>query len=133
MRKWWEDFKAFALSGNLVEIAVAFVLAVAFGALVLSFLDNIIMPLIAAIFGEPTFDDLTASVGDGVITYGSFITAFVNFLLIAFVLFLIVKVYQRATKTGAPEVRPCPHCLTDIPVQATRCSACTSEVTPEAA
>lgn len=135
---WWQDLKAFAIKGNFVDLAVAVVLGIAFGAVVQSLVDNVIFPLIAATVGEPNFDALTATVGDGEIAYGSFITALSNFLIIAFALFVIVRVYQRATRPrGAepepPTLRECPYCYTDIPVKATRCPNCTSEVQPQPA
>lgn len=131
----WRGFKEFALKGNLLDLAIAVVLALAFNAVVLALIDGVVMPLIAALAGEPNFDELTFTLGEGVIRYGSFLTALVNFLVIAFVLFLVVKAYTRATRAGAeqPVVRPCPYCVTDIPVAATRCPSCTSEVEPRAA
>lgn len=132
MRSLWKDFRAFAVKGNLLDLAIAVVLALAFNAVVLALIDGVVMPLIAAVAGEPNFDELTARVGEGVIRYGSFLTALANFLVIAFVLFLIVKAYQRATRAEAEGsvVRPCPYCTTDIPVAASRCPSCTSQVEP---
>lgn len=121
------EFKEFALRGNLLELAVAFILGVAFSAVVTSFIENVLMNLIAAIVGKPDFSDLTFELGDGVIRYGSFLTALVTFLLIAFVLFLIVKAAQRALPEKATE-RDCPHCLSAIPVAAGTCSFCTKDV-----
>jgi len=134
----WKEFKAFALKGNLVDLAVAFVLGLAFAAVVNALVANVVMPLVAAIFGQPNFDALTFKVGDGVIAYGVFLTALVNFLIVALVLFAIVKAYQQATRPrGAepepPTLRACPHCISDIPVRASRCPHCTSEIQPEAA
>jgi large conductance mechanosensitive channel len=80
------EFKEFALKGNLVELAVAFVLGLAFAAVVTSLVDDVIMQLVAAIVGKPDFSDLTFSIGDGEIRYGAFLTAPVTFLIIAFVL-----------------------------------------------
>jgi large conductance mechanosensitive channel len=90
-----KEFKEFALKGNLLDIAVGLILALAFVTVVTAFVDGIIMPLIAAIFGEPSFDDIVWTVGDGQILIGTFITALINFLLIAWVLFLIVKAANR--------------------------------------
>lgn len=121
------DFKDFALRGNLLELAVAFILGVAFSAVVTSFIEDVLMNLIAAIVGRPDFSGLTFELGDGVIRYGAFLTALVTFLLIAFVLFLIVKAAQRAMPQKATE-RDCPHCLSSIPVGAGTCSFCTKDV-----
>ncbi len=95
MKNMVQEFKDFINRGNLVELAIAFVLAVAFGAAVVAIVDGVLMPLIAAIFGEANFDEITLDVGDGVLLVGTAITAIVNFLIIAFVCFLIVKAYNR--------------------------------------
>jgi large conductance mechanosensitive channel len=94
----FEDFKKFILKGNLVTIAVAFVLGVAFAAVVTSFTDDIVMAIIGAIVGKPNFNSLTLEIGDGVIYYGRFLTALVNFAIIGFVLFLIIRAYEKAAK-----------------------------------
>ena len=101
MKSWIKEFKDFVNRGNLVELAVAFVLAAAFGVVVLAIVDGVIMPIIAAIFGQPNFDAITIDLGDGVILIGTAITAIVNFLIIAFVCFLIVKAYN--TMKGSAE------------------------------
>lgn len=90
-----KEFKEFALKGNLIEIAVGLVLALAFIAVVTALVGGVIMPIIAAMFGKPSFDDIIIDIGDGRILIGSFITALVNFLIIAWVLFLIVKAANR--------------------------------------
>jgi large conductance mechanosensitive channel len=123
------DFKEFALKGNLLELAVAFVLGLAFAAVVTSLVDDVIMQLVAAIFGKPDFSNLTFSIGDGVIRYGSFLTAVVTFLIIAWVLFLIVKAAQTLMPPKVTQ-RDCPHCLTSIPIGASTCAFCTKDVQP---
>ncbi len=133
MRGLLNDFKAFAVQGNLLELAVAFILGVAFAAVVNSFVNDVLMNLIAAVAGKPDFTDLTFSIGDGVIRYGSFLTALVTFLIIAFVLFLIVRAVQRVSRPKVAERRDCPHCLSSIQVGAVVCPACTRDVGPEAA
>jgi large conductance mechanosensitive channel len=90
-----EDLRKFLLRGNVVDLAVAVIIGIAFGAVVLSLVNNVIMPVIGAIFGEPNFNDLTFKVGDGVVAYGRFITAVVNFLIIGTVLFLIVRAAEQ--------------------------------------
>lgn len=125
------EFKEFVMRGNLVELAVAFVLALAFATVIEALISGVVLPLIAAILGEPNFDALTLSVGDGVVRYGTFLTALVTFLLIALVLFLIVRAYNRMSRTretAAPTTKGCEFCLTEIPIAATRCPACTSQV-----
>jgi large conductance mechanosensitive channel len=96
-----QEFKKFILKGNLVQLAVAFVLGIAFAAVVTSFTDDIVMAIVGAIVGKPNFNSLTLEIGDGVIYYGRFLTAVVNFVIIGFVLFLVVKAYDSAaTKMG---------------------------------
>jgi large conductance mechanosensitive channel len=125
------EFREFALKGNLLELAVAFVLGVAFAAVVSSLVDDVIMSLIAAIFGKPDFSDLTFSIGDGVIRYGSFLTALVTFLIVAWVLFVIVKAAQTAMPPKVTK-RDCPHCLSSIPIGAGTCAFCAKDVQPAA-
>ena len=122
------DFRAFALRGNLLEIAVAFVLGVAFAAVVSSFVDDILMQVIAAVFGKPDFSDLTFHLGDAVIRYGSFLTELLSFLIIAFALFLIVRAVERVMPSKPSELQDCPHCLGAIPAGAAVCQLCTRDV-----
>jgi large conductance mechanosensitive channel len=126
----FQEFKKFALRGNLVELAVAVILGLAFNTVVQSLVDDILMNLIAAGVGEPDFSRLTFTLGSAEIRYGAFLTALVNFVLVAFALFLIVKAMNRlAGRTGEPpEMAECPFCKTSIPVNATRCPACTTEL-----
>ena len=123
-----KEFKAFLLRGNLVQIAVAFVMGIAFAAVVTSFVTDIITPIIAAIFGQPDFGALKIDIGTSAITYGTFLNAVFSFVVIAFVLFLVVKVYNRMAGVKDPTTKNCPFCTTAIPVAATRCPACTSEL-----
>jgi large conductance mechanosensitive channel len=127
-----KEFREFALKGNLVELAVAFVLGVAFAAVVTSLVNDVIMQLVAAIVGKPDFSNLTFSIGDGVIRYGSFLTALVTFLIIAWILFLVVKAVQSALPAKQTTQRDCPHCLSSIPIGAATCSFCTRDVQPAA-
>jgi large conductance mechanosensitive channel len=85
-----KEFRDFIMRGNLLELAVAFVMGAAFAALVASFVDSLIMPIVAMIFGKPTFDDLTFTINDAVFRYGSFLTALVTFLVTALAIFLFV-------------------------------------------
>ena len=129
-----KDFKEFLLRGNLVELAVAFVIGAAFAALVEALVRDLVMPLIAAIGGQPNFETLTFTLNHSVFTYGDFINFLVAFLLIAAVVFfLVVKpvntlMARRKTEPPLDEtVRQCPHCLSDIPVAATVCAFCTRD------
>jgi len=102
-----KEFREFAVKGNLLEIAVGLILALAFSAVVTAFVDGVVMNLIAALVGQPSFDSIVWTIGDGAdatsILIGAFLTAVVNFLLVAFVLFLVVKAFNRM-KRQRPEV-----------------------------
>jgi large conductance mechanosensitive channel len=135
------DFKKFILRGNVVDLAVAVVVGVAFAAVVTAFVNDLITPLIAAIFGKPNFSNLTFTLNHSKFHYGSFINALLSFLIIATVVFFAVVVPLTALMRALnvlpkdepePETHPCPECLSDIPVAARRCAFCTSEVTPAA-
>jgi large conductance mechanosensitive channel len=90
-----QDLKKFLLRGNVIDLAVAVIIGIAFGLVVSSLVNDVIMPVIGAIFGKPNFNDLTVNIGDGVVAYGKFITAVVNFLIIGTVLFFIVRAVQQ--------------------------------------
>lgn len=98
MKQLLKDFQAFVSRGNVVDLAVAVVFGVAFNAVVNSLVNDVVMQLIAAIFGKPNFDALTLSIGDGIIYYGRFLTALVNFLIIAATLFVIVRSFEELQK-----------------------------------
>ena len=101
-----EEFRDFLLRGNIVELAVAFVLGVAFGALVTSFVDNLLMPIVAMIIGKPDFRDLTFTINDAVFRYGTFLTDAIAFVAVAAaVFFFVVKPIDmlRARRQGAAE------------------------------
>jgi large conductance mechanosensitive channel len=125
-----KEFREFILKGNLVEIAVAFIIALAFAAVVASFVADIITPIIAAIFRQPDFSSLKIDIGESAISYGKFLNAVITFLIVAFVTFLIVKAYNRVTGPKAATTKSCPFCKTDMALDATRCPSCTSHVQP---
>jgi large conductance mechanosensitive channel len=131
------DFKKFVLRGNVVDLAVAVVVGVAFTAMVTAFVADLITPLIAAIFGKPNFANLTFTVNHSTFKYGSFLNALISFLIVATVVFFAVVVPLTALmkrlnlvpkEETKPETHECPECLSDIPVAARRCAFCTSEV-----
>jgi large conductance mechanosensitive channel len=107
-----QEFRDFILRGNLIEMAVAFVMGIAFAALTASFVDDLVMPIIAAIFGEADFSDLTFTINDAVFYYGSFLTALVVFLTTALALFLFVvkpyNAYQARSPAGTEEDETAP-------------------------
>lgn len=101
------EFKEFLLRGNLVELAVAFVIGVAFAAVVTSLVENLITPLIAAIFGKPDFSDLTFTINESTFRYGAFVTALLTFVIIAAVIFfLVVKPVNALVQRSRREERP---------------------------
>jgi len=131
------EFREFLLRGNLIEIAVGLVLALAFTAVVTSLVEDLITPIIAAIFGQPDFSGLTFTINDSTFRYGEFLNALIAFVLIAAVLFLLVikpvnALIERRKRVEAPTTRECPECLSEIPVGARRCAYCTAEVTRSA-
>jgi large conductance mechanosensitive channel len=97
------DFKKFLMSGDLVTIAVAFILAGAFKSVVDSFVADIITPILAAIGGKPSFSNLTLKIGDGVIAYGTFLNWVISFVIVGAVLFVIVKLYEKAKSLRSSE------------------------------
>jgi large conductance mechanosensitive channel len=130
-----KDFKEFLLRGNLVELAVAFVIGLAFATVVQALVRDLITPLIAAIGGNPDFSSLTFTVNNSHFFYGDFVNALISFLVIAAVVFfLVVKpmnalMARRKTEPPVDEmVRQCPHCLSDIPLTASVCAFCTRDV-----
>jgi large conductance mechanosensitive channel len=127
------DFKAFILRGNVVDLAVGIVIGAAFGALVLSFVKDFITPLIAAFGGLPDFSALYFTVNHSKFLYGDFVNALLAFLLIAaIVFFFVVRPVNRlmARHKGDAADRECPYCLSSVPKAATRCAYCTSQLEP---
>ena len=136
MRKLLSDFRTFAFSGNLIDLAIGLAIGAAFAAVVASLVEDIILPLVAAIFGKPDFDALRLKVGSGDIRYGEFLTVLLGFLLLALVVMLLVKGIRRLTgmeAAGAQGNRECDHCKSFIPVDATVCMYCTRDVVPAVA
>lgn len=126
-------FKAFLMRGNLISLAVAFVIGAAFTAVVTAFVDDIITPLIAAIAGKPNFGKLTFTVHHSQFPYGLFINAVLSFLIIASVVYWLVvsptvALTARLAKKADATTKDCPECLSTIPLAATRCMYCTVEL-----
>lgn len=129
------EFKAFILRGNMVDLAVAVVIGVAFGAVITALVADIIMPILGAFGGKPTFDQYYWTINGSRILIGSFLTALVAFLILAAVIFFaVVKpvnmlMARRKTELPVnPTTRDCPYCVSSIPIAATRCPFCTSDV-----
>lgn len=139
----WKGFKDFALKGNILDLAVAFVLGVAFAAVVNSFVNDILMPPIGMLLGGVDFSSLFVTLtgasypslaaaraaGAPVIAYGAFLNTLIIFLIVAFALYLLVRAVNRLRNAEAPP-KDCPYCYRKIPAEATRCPECTSELQP---
>jgi large conductance mechanosensitive channel len=131
-----KEFKQFLMRGNLVELAVAFVIGVVFAALLKAFIADLITPIIALIFGQPNFEDLSFTINSSHFLYGDFLNALITFVTTALVIFLfVVKPYNMLMERRAqedPDSKECPECTSVIPVKARRCPECTSELTAAA-
>ena len=142
-----KEFRDFAARGNVVDLAVAVIIGAAFGKIVTSAVDDLIMPPVGMLLGRVDFKDLFVPLNGGsypsleaakaagapVVAYGNFVNTVIQFLIIALVIFLMVRQINRLKSQPAPptdESRDCRFCLTRIPRMATRCPACTSEVQP---
>ena len=132
MKTLWQEFKTFAFSGNLLDVAIGLAIGVAFATVVESLVGNLILPLVAAIFGQPSFDFIL-SVGRGELQVGQFLTDLLAFLLLALVVLFLVKAVKQLTgkeAAGAQGNRECDYCKSFIPVDATVCMFCTRDVEP---
>ncbi len=154
-----KEFKEFALKGNIMDMAIGVVIGGAFQKIVNSLVNDIIMPAISVLTGKVDFSDMVFTVGNASIKYGNFITTIVDFLIIAFSIFLVVKYLNKLNKLKElgdlaankldkdgkfikhkeavpeepkePETKICPYCLTEIKYHATKCPHCTSNLTEE--
>ena len=134
MRKMLDEFKKFLLQGNLVMLAVAVVIGLVFAAVIKAFITDIITPIIALIFGQPNFENLSFTINSSHFLYGDFLNAVFAFVTTAAaVFFFVVKPYDavqaRRLKGAAPDLKDCPECTTQIPYKARRCPACTAQLT----
>ena len=98
MSQLWEDFRKFVMRGNVLDLAVAVVIGVAFNAVVTSLVNDVIMQVVAAVFGKANFDTLTWTLNGGIIYYGKFLTALINFLIVAATLFVVIKAFEEMQK-----------------------------------
>jgi large conductance mechanosensitive channel len=128
-----KGFKAFLLRGNVVELAVAVVIGVAFGLVVTAFVKDLVTPLVAALFGKPDFGALTFTINSSKFLYGDFFNAVLAFLIVAAVIYFFVVVpytalvaRSRKEPPADPTTKKCPECLSEIPIDAKRCAFCTS-------
>jgi large conductance mechanosensitive channel len=142
-----KEFKAFAMRGNVLDMAVGIILGVAFGKIITSFVNDVVMPPIGLLLGKVDFSNLfidlsgksyatlaeAKAAGAATIRYGLFLNTMVDFIIVAFVIFLLVRKVNRMTRKPeaappAPTTKECPYCLSSIAIKATRCPHCTSEV-----
>jgi large conductance mechanosensitive channel len=128
-----KEFKTFMMRGNVMDLAVGVIIGGAFGKIVSSLVNDILMPVIGLIIGGIDFSNLAFSLGSAKVTYGVFINNFIDFIIITLVIFLMVKGINNLQKKPAPTpaadptTRECPHCFTTISIKATRCPNCTSK------
>lgn len=132
-----KEFKEFALRGNVLDLAVGVIIGSAFQKLVTSLTNNLISPILGC-FTEVDFSGWTLKIGNLNLTYGAFITDVINFIIMAFIVFLIVKFMNKlsnlgkkeetATVDAEPTTKVCPHCCSEINIKATKCPCCTSEL-----
>jgi large conductance mechanosensitive channel len=141
----WKEFKQFIARGNVVDLAVAVIIGAAFGKTVTSLVNDILMPPIGLLLGNVDFTNLFITLSGGsyatlaeaqaagaaTINYGVFINTVIDFLIVAFAIFLLVRQVNRLKKPAPPAeptTKACPYCLSEIPIKATRCPHCTSEL-----
>jgi large conductance mechanosensitive channel len=128
-----KEFKEFTMKGNVLDLAVAVIIGGAFGKIVSSLVGDIIMPLVGLLLGGIDFSGLSVTIGNATVTYGAFIQNIVDFIIIAFVVFMIVRAANATKKKeeptpAEPTTKECPHCFTTISIKATRCPNCTSQL-----
>lgn len=126
-----KEFKEFAMRGNVMDLAIAVIIGGAFGKIIASLVNDVLMPLIGLLLGGLDFSGLAITVRDASIKYGLFIQAIVDFIIVAFVIFLLVRTMNKMKKpapAAEPTAKDCPHCFTAIPIKATRCPNCTSQL-----
>ncbi|MBR1865468.1 MAG: large conductance mechanosensitive channel protein MscL [Lachnospiraceae bacterium] len=137
MKKFFEEFKAFALKGNVMDMAIGVIIGAAFGDIVTALTECFIQPIIALIGGAEVHGTIPLGNSGQALDYGSFLTAVINFIIMALILFCIVKAMNKLMTLGkkeeetAPLTRICPYCKSEISIEATRCAHCTSELPTE--
>jgi len=142
-----QEFKTFALRGNVLDLAIGIIIGTAFGKIITSLVNDVLMPPIGLLLGKVDFSNLfidlsgqgypslaaAQAAGAPTINYGLFINSVIDFVIVAFVIFLLVRQVNRLTAPpaqapAAPTTKECPYCLSTIPIKATRCAYCTSEL-----
>lgn len=143
----WKEFKAFAMKGSVLDMAVGIVIGIAFGQIITSLVTDIIMPPLGLLLGHIDFNNYFVNLtnkpyatladakkaGAAVIAYGHFINTVIDFIIVAFAMFLVIKWFSSMKKPeppAAPTTKDCPYCASSIPIKAVRCPQCTSQLTP---
>jgi large conductance mechanosensitive channel len=142
----WKEFREFALRGNVVDLAIGVIIGAAFGKIVTSFVNDVLMPPLGLLLGRVDFSNLFINLssqhyatlaeakqaGAATLNYGAFINTVIDFAIVAFAIFLLIQQINRLTRrekvAEAPTTKPCPYCATQIPLLATRCPNCTSHL-----
>lgn len=133
----WQEFKNFAFKGNMIDLAIAVIIGGAFGKVISSLVEHILMPLIAAILpNSGGYQELAVTINGSEVKYGLFLGELFNFLIVALAIFIAVvktlgalqRLAAKPPEPGEPTTKECPYCLSNIPLKATRCAHCTSEV-----
>ena len=145
--KMLKEFREFAMRGNVLDMAIGIIIGTAFGKIITSLVNDILMPPIGVLLGKMDFTNLFVNIssqhyqrltdakaaGDATINYGLFLNTIIDFIIVAFVIFLLIRQVNRFKKKeepAAPVTKDCPYCLSAVPVKATRCSHCTSGLKP---
>ena len=125
-----KEFREFAIRGNVMDLAIAVIIGGAFGKIITSLVNDVLMPLIGLVLGGVNFADLAVTVGNAVVKWGAFVQSIIDFIIIAFVIFLLVRAMNRLKREEpvTPTTKECPHCFTTIPLKAARCPNCTSQL-----
>ena len=125
-----KEFREFAIRGNVMDLAIAVIIGGAFGKIITSLVNDVLMPLIGLVLGGVNFSELAITVGNAVVKWGAFVQSIIDFIIIAFVIFLLVHAMNRLKREEpvTPTTKECPHCFTTIPLKAARCPNCTSQL-----
>ena len=125
-----KEFREFAIRGNVMDLAIAVIIGGAFGKIVTSLVGDVIMPLIGLVLGGVNFSELAITVGGAVVKWGAFVQSIIDFIIVAFVIFLLVRAMNRLKREEpvTPTTKECPQCFTTIPLKAARCPNCTSQL-----
>ncbi|MDD2619838.1 MAG: large-conductance mechanosensitive channel protein MscL [Syntrophomonadaceae bacterium] len=141
----WKEFREFAVKGNMIDLAIGIIIGAAFGKVITSFVNDVLMPPIGLLLGKVDFNNLyvnlsgehytsmaeASKAGAPILKYGIFLNTVIDFIIVAFVIFIIIKQLNRFKKKAAatePATKECPFCLSNIPIKASRCPSCTSDL-----